>query len=393
MKKAGLIINPIAGMGGSVGLKGTDHAAAEALRRGAVPRAEERARKALQELLDLKDEMEIYSFPGKMGGDLAAEMGFRVTLGDVTLADETPAKTPPAGISDNGADDSQGLLNTDSSDTVRLAQWLLTEQVDLILFAGGDGTARDIYNAVELFVPCIGIPAGVKIHSPVYAKNPRAAGRLAALWLTGKVGITEELEVLDIDEEQYRQEVISTRLYGYLRVPKERTLTQSKKSPTPLSETAAIESIAWEVVDSMEEDTLYLIGAGTTTRGVMQKLGLPNTLIGVDLVCNRELVARDLSGNDILSYIKGKKTKMIVTITGGQGFLFGRGNQQLTPEVIREVGRENIIILATKAKLATFSSRPLLVDTYDEELNRSLCGYYRTITGYGEYTICKVSDC
>lgn len=393
MKKAGLIINPIAGMGGSVGLKGTDHVAEEALRRGAVPRAEERAQKALQELLDLKDEVEIYTFPGNMGGGLAAEMGFRVALGDVGRADMSQG---PQFQNDAAQRDMGGildLLNTDSGDTVRLAKWLLLEQVDLILFAGGDGTARDLYNAVELSVPCIGIPAGVKIHSPVYAKNPRAAGRLAALWLTEKVGVTEELEVLDIDEEQYRLEVINTRLYGYLRVPKERTLTQSRKSPTPLSETAAIESIAWEVVDAMEEDTLYLIGAGTTTRGVMQKLGLPNTLIGVDLICNKKLVAKDLSGNDILSHIKGKKTKMIVTITGGQGFLFGRGNQQLTPEVIREVGRENIIILATKAKLATFSSQPLLVDTYDEELNRSLCGYYRTVTGYGEFTICKVADC
>lgn len=391
MKKVGLIINPIAGMGGSVGLKGTDHGAEEALRRGAVPRAEERAQKALQELLDLKDEVEIYTFPGNMGGDLAAEMGFRVALGEARLEDmpQGPRFQNDAAQRDMGG--ILDLLNTDSGDTVRLAGWLLEKQVDLVLFAGGDGTARDLYNAVELSVPCIGIPAGVKIHSPVYAKNPRAAGRLAVLWLTEKVGITEELEVLDIDEEQYRLEVINTRLYGYLRVPKERTLTQSRKSPTPLTETASIESIAWEVVDAMEEDTLYLIGAGTTTRGVMQKLGLPNTLIGVDLVCNKKLVAKDLSGNDILSHIKGKKTKMIVTITGGQGFLFGRGNQQLTPEVIREVGRENIIILATKAKLAALSSRPLLVDTYDEELNRSLCGYYRTITGYGEYTICKVA--
>lgn len=393
MKKAGLIINPIAGMGGSVGLKGTDHVAEEALRRGAVPRAEERAQKALQELLDLKNEVEIYTFLGNMGGDLAVEMGFRVVMGDAGRGGMEQVRQSPCGVEQKEPEGMYKFLNTDSSDTVRLAKWLFEEQVDLILFAGGDGTARDIYNAVELSAPCIGIPAGVKIHSPVYAKNPRAAGRLAALWLTEKVGVTEELEVLDIDEEQYRLEVINTRLYGYLRVPKERTLTQSRKSPTPLSETAAIESIAWEVVDAMEEDTLYLIGAGTTTRGVMQKLGLPNTLIGVDLVCNKKLVAKDLSGNDILSHIKGKKTKMIVTITGGQGFFFGRGNQQLTPEVIREVGRENIIILATKTKLAALSSRPLLVDTYDEELNRSLCGYYRTITGYGEYTICKVAEC
>ena len=264
--------------------------------------------------------------------------------------------------------------------------------MDLILFAGGDGTARDVYQAVELSSPCVGIPAGVKIHSPVYAKNPRAAGRLALLWLTGKLSMTQEEEVLDIDEEQYRKEHINTRLYGYLRVPKEWTLTQNKKAPSPLSDAAAMESIAYEAIRQMEPDTYYIIGAGTTTRGIMEVLGLKNTLIGVDLIRNKELVANDLGGKELLSYIKGKRAKMIVTITGGQGYLFGRGNQQLTPEVIREVGKENIIILATKTKLASLSGRPLLVDTYDEELNHSLCGYYKAISAYGEATVCKVAE-
>lgn len=402
MKKIGLIINPIAGMGGSVGLKGTDHVAEEAIRRGAVPRAGERAEKALEELLTQKDKVEIYTCPGRMGGDLSHRLGFHTVFPerespgvDLKRGDslESPAERMPTALTRPETDRENALLDTGSGDTVKLVKWFLQEQVDLILFAGGDGTARDIYSAAELSVPCVGIPAGVKIHSPVYAKNPRAAGRLAALWIEGKVTATEEEEVLDIDEEQYRKEIISTRLYGYLRVPKERSLIQSRKAPTPLSDEASIESIACEVTDGMEPDTFYLIGAGTTTRGVMLELGLPCTLIGVDLIYNKKIVANDLTGQDILPFIKGRKVKLIVTITGGQGFLFGRGNQQLTPEVIQEIGRENIIILATKAKLASLGGRPLLVDTYDEELNRSLCGYYRTVTGFGEFTICKVSDC
>ena len=153
-----------------------------------------------------------------------------------------------------------------------------------------------------------------------------------------------------------------------------------------------MESIAYEAIRQMEPDTYYIIGAGTTTRGIMEVMGLKNTLIGVDLIRNKELVANDLGGKELLSYIKGKRAKMIVTITGGQGYLFGRGNQQLTPEVIREVGKENIIILATKTKLASLSGRPLLVDTYDEELNHSLCGYYKAISAYGEATVCKVAE-
>ena len=376
MKKLGLIINPIAGMGGSVGLKGTDHVVEEAVRRGAVPRAGDRVTHALEELYSCKEDFVIYTRSGSMGGDLAKRMGF------TTVLVETEITEPQI----------SGPDNTSSIDTIKLAEQLLAERVDLILFAGGDGTARDIYKAVELKVPCVGVPAGVKIHSPVYAKNPRAAGRMAAMWLKESVKNTTEKEVLDIDEEQYREEIINTKLYGYLTVPMEKSLTQDRKAPTPLSEAAAIEAIAYEVTDNMEPDTCYLIGAGTTTRGIMQRLGLKNTLIGVDLICNKQLEASDLYGEEILKRIRGRRTKLIVTITGGQGFLFGRGNQQLTPEVIREIGKENIIILAPKSKLATRGGRALLVDTFDEELNRSLCGYYRTITGFREYTMCKVTD-
>lgn len=398
MKKIGLIINPIAGMGGSVGLKGTDHVVEEAIRRGAVPMASKRAENALAELLPIKSQFTFYSYPGGMGGELAERMGFTAVLL------EKPVKSREDGAGHEGGTDAAdtkipgadasaaNVSDTSASDTVELARHLLEQQVDLILFAGGDGTARNIYEAVGLEAACVGIPAGVKIHSPVYARNPKAAGQLAALWISGKVSRTSEKEVLDIDEDEYRAERINTRLYGYLTVPEEKNLIQNRKAPTPVSDTAAIESIAYEVVDHMEEDTYYLIGAGTTTRGIMHHLGLKNTLIGVDLVYNRELVASDVYGDSILSYIKGKKTKLIVTITGGQGFLFGRGNQQLTPRVIREIGKENIVILATKAKLAALGGNPLLVDTVDPELNRELCGFYRAVTGFGEFTMCRVSD-
>lgn len=375
MKKLGLLINPVAGMGGSVGLKGTDHMVEEAIRRGAKPRANDRVRQALKELLEIKNELEIVTCPGDMGEDTAKSMGFRTTV-----------------LHTGGRRSLKDLFDSSRTDTIVLSKAMEEAGVDLLLFAGGDGTARDIYEGVGTELPALGIPAGVKIHSPVYAKNPQSAGDLAKLWLTGKVTKTAEQEVLDIDEELYRQEIINTRLYGYLSVPLEHVFTQNRKAPTPLSETASIESIAHEIVEHMEEDTYYLIGAGTTTRGVMQMLGLKNTLIGVDLIRNKELVANDIYGDKILDFIKGKKTKLIVTVTGGQGFLFGRGNQQITPEVIREIGKENIIILATKAKIAEFHHQPFLVDMPDEELNKELCGYYRVITAYGEFTMCRVSE-
>ena len=387
MKKIGLIINPVAGMGGSVGLKGTDHVVEEALRRGAVPGSEKRAETALRELLPYKDELLICTGAGHMGGELAQRMGFRtevLPVGTDTGAAKTPADTDiPAA--------SAFCFATAGSDTIALGKRLLNEQADLLLFAGGDGTARDIYQAVGTELVCVGIPAGVKIHSPVYAKNPGAAGKLAAMWMSGRIKRYEEKEVLDIDEDAYRSGHINTALYGYLKIPAERALTQNRKAPTPLSDEAAIESIAYEVTDHMEPDVVYLVGAGTTTRGVMKKLGLPNTLIGVDVVENGKVLENDAYGERILSHIRGKRAKLILTVTGGQGFLFGRGNQQLTPEVIRTVGKENLIILATSSKLAELRGNPLLVDTGDDALNEELCGYYRVITGYKEYTVCRVA--
>ena len=399
MKKIGLIINPVAGMGGSVGLKGTDHVVEEALRRGAVPGSEKRAETALRELLPYKDELLICTGAGHMGGELAQRMGFRTEVlpaGTDTGAAKTPADADiPADLKTPVDTDipaaSAFCFATAGSDTIALGKRLLNEQADLLLFAGGDGTARDIYQAVGTELVCVGIPAGVKIHSPVYAKNPGAAGKLAAMWMSGRIKRYEEKEVLDIDEDAYRSGHINTALYGYLKIPAERALTQNRKAPTPLSDEAAIESIAYEVTDHMEPDVVYLVGAGTTTRGVMKKLGLPNTLIGVDVVENGKVLENDAYGERILSHIRGKRAKLILTVTGGQGFLFGRGNQQLTPEVIRTVGKENLIILATSSKLAELRGNPLLVDTGDDALNEELCGYYRVITGYKEYTVCRVA--
>ena len=366
-KKLGLIINPVAGLGGSVGLKGSDGMVAEALARGAVPQSERRAGTALQELLNLKGDITIYTGSGSMGADLAQGLGFSCVVMEHANAGDTTA-----------------------DDTQALSRWLQGQGMDLILFAGGDGTARDICATAEENGVFLGIPAGVKIHSPVYARSPVAAGRLAALYLEGQVETVIEEEVLDIDEDQYRQEIINTKLYGYLHIPSEPEYTQCRKCSSSSSEEDTLASIAAYVADSMDKDTYYIIGAGTTTRAVMRELELETTLIGVDLVYNFDLVANDVYGSQILDYIGDKPAKLVVTVTGGQGFLFGRGNQQLTPEVLRRVGKENIIILATKEKIVKLRGQPLLVDTGDAELDQYLSGYYYAICDYNETIVCKV---
>lgn len=367
MKKLGLIINPVAGLGGSVGLKGSDGMVEEALARGAIPQSERRAEVAMQELLSMKDSITVYTGFGSMGENVARKLGF-----DCVVMEQGNSGT------------------TTAQDTKNLSLWLQERGMDLILFAGGDGTARDLCATAGENAVFLGIPAGVKIHSPVYAKSPATAGRLAQLYLDEQVTNHKEEEVLDIDEEQYRQEIINTKLYGYLRIPSEPDYTQCRKCSSLASDEESIQGIAEFVADKMEKGTYYIIGAGTTTRAIMRELELENTLIGVDIVQDFELVANDVYGNQILDYIGDSPAKLVVTVTGGQGFLFGRGNQQLTPRILRRIGRENILILATKEKIIKLRGQPLLVDTGDRELDNSLSGYWPVICDYNETIICKV---
>lgn len=211
------------------------------------------------------------------------------------------------------------------------------------------------------------------------------------MYLKEEVTSVIEAEVLDIDEEQYRREIINTKLYGCLRIPGEPEYTQCRKCSSSSGEEEIMQDIAEFVADRMEKDTYYIIGAGTTTRAVMRELELENTLVGVDIVRNFDLVANDVYGSQILEYIGDAPAKLVVTVTGGQGFLFGRGNQQLTPEVLRRVGKENIMILATKEKIIKLRGQPLLVGTGDEELDSYLSGRHLVTCGYNETIVCKVS--
>jgi len=264
--------------------------------------------------------------------------------------------------------------------------------VDLILFSGGDGTARDIYEAVRGEVPVLGIPAGVKIHSGVFAINPATAGDLAVKYLKGEQTVLRESEVMDIDERAYREDRLSARLYGYLMVPYEKTMVQSSKEGSGAQEESSLEAIAKEITDNILDDHLYIIGPGTTTRPITEKFGLKKTLLGVDVIRSGKMVAADANESRLLGLIEGAKAKIVVTVIGGQGFVFGRGNQQISPEVIRKVGKENIVIVATPGKLASLRGKPLLVDTGDAELDRELSGYYRVITGFGRRAVYRVGS-
>ncbi len=371
VKKIGLIVNPIAGLGGAVGLKGTDgvSTARRALEMGAVPRAAPRAVEALREFSGL-DGLEVLTYPGAMGEDETRLAGLSPTL--------------------VGTVDSE---DTSGEDTHRAALELAEREVDLILFAGGDGTARDVFNAVGDNVPALGIPAGVKMYSGVYATTPRAAGRAAAQYLMGEVPHTRLGEVMDIDEEAFRRGDVQAQLYGYLRVPDDTSHMQVTKSPSDADEGEAILAIAGEIVDSMEEGRLYILGPGTTTKGIADVLGVPKTLLGVDVVLDGKLVASDVTESQLLTLLDGERpARIVVTAIGGQGHIFGRGNQQISADVIRRVGIDNIIVVATRRKLASLERRPLMVDTGSREIDRELSGYIMVTTGRSESAMVRVSD-
>lgn len=375
MKTIGLVINPYAGIGGPMGLKGSDGDAIRdlALSKGAIKKAGKRVEDALSYVKShYKGDLKIITYPGEMGQGPTEKAGFTpLVLGELK----------------------KGI--TTAKDTKKAVELMTKEPVDLLLFAGGDGTARDIYSALgDASIPVMGIPAGVKMHSGVFALNPRRAGEALVDFLNASKVNFMESEVMDIDEEAFREGRVISKLYGYLFVPAFKKHIQNAKSGGS-SELEDLKNLAFEVVENMEKDVLYLIGPGSTTAQISENLGFEGTLLGVDAILNKKLVGKDVNSFEIEQLMNGtglKGSKIVVTVIGSQGYIFGRGNQQFTPDILEKVGKENIIIVATKDKLVTLLPSPLMVDTGSEAVNEMLIGYVRVITGLADYTYYKVSQ-
>ena len=371
----GLIINPISGMGGSVGLKGTD--GKEVLKRaidlGAEPNATNRAREFLKELLSIKPKLKFITCPGAMGASILEELNYSY---------ETISHHLFANI--------EGDLNTIAEHTIVSAELMKNyNDIKLLVFFGGDGTARDVVNAVGKDLPCLGIPTGVKIYSSVFSINPRIAASIVMQFLWDEIPLKES-EVLDIDEEEYRKGNLVSKLYGYLLTPFNPDFSQRSKMGKPDSDLNNQERIAKRIVEQLEKDTKYFLGPGTTIKAITDILNQEKTVLGIDLLLNNKIIAHDLNERRILELIDGMKVKIITSLIGRQGFLFGRGNLQFTPQVLKKIGTENLIIIATKFKLMNIPNQILRVDTRDPELDEELKGFYRVIVDYDEIKICKV---
>jgi len=367
-QRVGFLVNPIAGMGGAVGLKGTDgkNILQEAIRKGARSVSPERALRYLEEVQRSDKGIEFLIAPGKMGENIADQLKLEYELvGRIGRA-------------------------TTSEDSVRISCLMKKRRADLIVFCGGDGTARDVLKGVGQDTPVLGVPAGVKIYSSVFAINPVAAGESTVAFLQGQ--IPKRLgEVVDVDETAFRENRLSVKLFGHLTTPDSGPLMQRSKSVIGSSENTELDAIAEYFQEEIDPAYTYVLGPGSTLERIAKRLRVNKTLLGVDAVKgNGTLLGRDMDQRALLSLVGKSPTKIVISPIGGQGFLFGRGNQQITPEVIRRVGIENIIVVGSRSKIEALDPRRLLVDSGDDEIDRQLRGYLRVITGYREEMVIKV---
>ena len=355
-RRIGLVVNPIAGMGGAVGLKGTDgDNAARARELGADPVAAPRTRKTLEARAGTAQDIDWLTSAGNMGADClaAAELPFDV-VHDAAHAD------------------------TGSADTRAAVQALLDHKVELVVFAGGDGTATEVLAIVDQRVPMLGIPAGVKMHSAVFAISPRAAADVIAAFVAAgdADALLDDAEVMDRPAGQPNASPV---LLGYARTPIVPSLVQHGKAA---GATGSIESACDDAFERIRDEGLVLIGPGSTMLEIKRQLGFDGTLLGVDAVRNGEPVGIDLNAADILAIPDLSDAWLLMGVIGGQGFLFGRGNQQLSADVLRRIDRDRIVIVSSTEKLFALPERQLYVDTGDDAVDNSLAGYLPVTVGY-----------
>ncbi len=372
-RRIGFLINPIAGMGGRVGLKGTDGMVEEAQRLGAEPIASKRAAQFLQALLRIHPaitEVEWVTCPDPMGAQELLKVGITPEVVPMELSEITQA-----------------------SDTNVAVERFIEREVELLIFVGGDGTARDILDALEeRSEPLVlGVPAGVKMYSGIFAYSPEAAAGVVVDWLIGET-LEEQFEIMDADEQAIRNDQFAVKLYGYLRGPLVPARMPGVKfvSPTTVNEQDNQEAIARTIIEDMVEGDAYILGPGSTVRAVAKALGVQKTLLSVDVYLNRK-VHLDVNEPQLIELVPDfLHAWIIVSPIGNQGMLFGRGNQQISPNIIRRIPPEQILVIATHSKIENLAERGFHVDTGDHEINKMLSGFIRVLIDYRTWRMVNV---
>jgi predicted polyphosphate/ATP-dependent NAD kinase len=373
MKKfrLGFLMNPYAGIGGPAGFKGSDLPELQKIaREGSIPlRAPERANTFWQQLKPALKHIEVVAAPAQMGADWLRLWGVEHRTVDYPLPRQTTAQ-----------------------DTVALAKTLHEESLDLLVFVGGDGTARDIYTALGEHALVLGIPSGVKMHSAVYAINPQCAAELLLQLLKGELVAETLQEVRDIDETLFRQGKVSARYFGQMRVPALAQFIQAVKQGGFEVEELVLLDIATHLREALSDQAPIIWAPGSTTFGVLKEWGYEGTLLGVDVLMPSGDLIRDVNSDqlqELLSRHDGG-CELVLTAIGGQGHIIGRGNQQISTDILRVLGRDHVHVIATRTKLLSLSGRPLLLDTGCPLLDSDWSGLMPVITGYHDVLIYPV---
>jgi predicted polyphosphate/ATP-dependent NAD kinase len=368
--RIGFLINPWAGIGGTVALKGSDgaHIRSTALARGAQPRAQIKAQTMVQAFLSARlgdVSIDWYSAAGSMGADVLAEL-------KVPNVSVMPI-APPA--------------QTEAADSHAALAWMLNQALDVLVFAGGDGTARDVFSVLGDKVPVIGIPAGVKIHSAVFAVTAHAAGEVLAGLVDGRITEVRREEVRDIDEAAFRNNQVRSTHFGDMLIPVAGEFMQQVKVGGIESDELVLSDIADWLESQLDPERLYLVGSGKTTATLMDHLNIANSLLGIDAIKAGQLIQGDCTEADLLALLADQDATAIVSIIGGQGHILGRGNPQFSPAVLACLGKENLWVIGSKGKLRSLAGRPLLIDTSDPGLDRQWAGLVTVITGFDDRVI------
>lgn len=367
----GLVVNPVAGIGGPAGLVGSDgrEVQREARERGSVERSNGRAVAALRVIAQTNSEAQVLTVTGRMGEHAVRGAGLAAVV--------VPSSAGASG-------------ETTAGDTTSAVRDLAAAGATLVLFAGGDGTARDVASGLPAGIPALGIPAGVKMYSSVFGVSPRAAGAVAAQWLNHTLPVVDR-EVMDVDEAAMRSARVEPRLFGFLPVPYVSGRTQARKSGLSAGDIGDVREAALGAIDQFRPGVRYLLGPGGTLSEVARLLGVSKTPLGVDVLLDGEIVLRNASERELLKEVARGPSKAVVTIIGGQGFLLGRGNQQLSARVVSAMGDDPLIVVASQQKLIDLGGRPLLVDTGNPALDAALSVFRRVITSRTVMSIYPVS--
>ena len=369
--KLGLIINPIAGMGGKTGLKGSDgsNTLKKALSLGAQKESANRAEQALLPLKFMINKFSLITCSAEMGENSCKKIGLTTDY-----------------IIDINKKITTGI------DTIKAVKIMARKQVSLILFAGGDGTACDIFYALQDKIPILGIPAGVKMHSSVFGTSPNAVGSLVSRIISNHSDTfpTSTAEIMDLDEDMRRYDQIRTKLIGYATIPSDKFLVQNPKSYVQLNDEDSINGISEYLENKLDKEATYIVGPGRTTQNFLNRIGVFGTLLGVDVLKDRKLIGRDVNSRELDILTRNGLLYIISGIIGGQGFLFGRGNQQITAEIIQRVKKEDIFIIASTKKIYELPRQCILIDTGDQKLDNELAGYVKVQTDRNRSFIIKL---